>query len=108
MRGTSNRQNGELGDICGSKTLSLHASSRVESPTMPAWDALLEWTFPGAVREGLCGVAGEVSGWGDGEAAKEGDLSELRLGLREVSGELGNSRRKEGGGSTGVEMCCDW
>ena len=53
----------------------------------------------------LCGVAGEVSGWGDGEAAKEGDLSELRLGLREVSGELGNSRRKEGGGSTGVEMC---
>ena len=53
----------------------------------------------------LCGVAGEVSGWGDGEAAIEGDLSELRLGLREVSGELGNSRRKEGGGSTGVEMC---
>ena len=55
MRGTSNRQNGELGDISGFATLSLHGSSRVESSTMPAWDALLEWTFPGAVREDLGG-----------------------------------------------------
>ena len=43
---------------------------------------------------------------GEGEATPhDGEWPELRLGLREVSGELGNSSRKDGGGSTGVEMC---
>ena len=55
-----------------------------------------------------CGVRGEVGRWGEaflgeGDATQEGELP--RLGLRELSGELGNSSRKDGGGSTGVEMC---
>ena len=58
----------------------------------------------------LCGGRGEAGRWGEaflgeGEAAHAGEWPELRLGLREVSGELGNSSRKDGGGRTGVEMC---
>ena len=61
----------------------------------------------------LCGARGEFGRLGDavlgeGEAAHEGEWPELRLGLREVSGELGNSSRKDGGGRTGVEMCWRW